>query len=170
VFKKLVVVAVVYLITAPILPVIFKKSSEIFISEPYFKTVRSSLDSMVLEIPAIGVYDVVSDKDESLLWKVKYSDEPGRGNTVIAGHRFTFANPIAPPLYFLDKVVIGDSIIVYKENVKFVYVVSRIYETSPDDIDVERHSDYPVLTVYTCTPVMNPLRRLVVVSNLVRIE
>jgi LPXTG-site transpeptidase (sortase) family protein len=58
------------------------------------------------------------------------------GNTVIAGHRFTYTNPHGI-LYYLDKVQVGDDIGVYWDNTRYLYKVSEVKVVEPTAVQIE---------------------------------
>lgn len=95
--------------------------------------------------------------------------EPGQhGNVVITGHSSYF---IWDPGNFKDvfallhEVAIGDDVVVYHNQVKYVY---RVYETQvvmPDKVDILTQQGGDILTLITCTPVGTNLKRLVVIAK-----
>lgn len=100
------------------------------------------------------------------LWHRPDSSTPDKGgNTVIAGHRFTYTNPHGI-LYYLDKVSVGDEIGVYWNNVRYLYKVSEVKVVPPTAVQIEDNTADARLTVYTCTPLWSPHQRLVVVAEL----
>lgn len=99
-------------------------------------------------------------------WRRPSSSTPDKGgNTVIVGHRFTYANPRGT-FYFLDKVQLGDEIGVYWHGKEYLYRVKAIKVVPPTDLSVEAATGQPQLTLYSCTPLWWPKNRLVVVSAL----
>lgn len=90
------------------------------------------------------------------------------GNVVITGHSSYF--PWDPGRFkdvfaLLHEVVVGDDIIVYNEQEKFLY---RVYETKvvqPDEVSILTQSGEDRLTLITCTPVGTNLRRLIVLAR-----
>ena len=78
------------------------------------------------------------------------------GNFVLAGHRYQFA--ITPDhtikssvLYDLDKMKLGDRILVDWHKKRYVYKVTKIYSVKPDAVEIEKRSINPKMTLYTCT-------------------
>lgn len=120
----------------------------------------------VLVIPRINLQEVIYDGLgvgvlEKGLWHRPASSNPGEGgNTVIAGHRFTYRG--AAVFYHLDKVEVGDKVIVYWGGKKYQYEVVRSYVVTPSDPTVEAATDTPRLTLYTCTPLWTSKNRLVI--------
>ncbi len=100
------------------------------------------------------------------LWHRPATSTPDKGgNTVIAGHRFTYTNPKGI-FYYLDKVQIGDEIGVWWQQKRYLYKVTAIKTVPPTDIAVEDNTATPQLTLYTCTPLWSPHDRLVVTASL----
>jgi LPXTG-site transpeptidase (sortase) family protein len=87
------------------------------------------------------------------------------GNTIIAGHRFTYTNPRGN-FYSLDKLKAGDDIALFWQGKKYIYTVSQIKQVPATATEIEQPSDHPQLTLYTCTPLWNPKDRLVIVAKL----
>lgn len=123
-----------------------------------------------LVVPSLNMQELIHEGDtEAVLmkgvWRRPRTGTPDKpGNMVIAGHRFTYSNPAV--FYHLDKIKIGDKIIVYWQSEKYVYQVIRIYEVSPSAVEVEQATDEPKLTLYTCTPLWTSKNRLVVEAEL----
>jgi LPXTG-site transpeptidase (sortase) family protein len=100
------------------------------------------------------------------LWLRPVASTPDKGgNTVIAGHRFTYSNPRGT-LYFLDRVKPGDEIGVFWHGKKYLYRVSESKVVPATATEVESPSAISQLTLYTCTPLWNPKDRLVVTGVL----
>jgi len=99
---------------------------------------------------------------------------PGEnGNTVITGHSSYF--PWDPGRFkdvfaLLHQVNIGDKIVIYYEQEKYIYEVTEKKEVQPDNIDVLKQTPEQRLTLITCTPVGTNLRRLIVVAKPVQEE
>ena len=103
------------------------------------------------------------------LWRRPATSNPELGgNTVIVGHRFLYHGGF-PPFYHLDKLAENDQVIVVYNQKIYVYKVFSQKITNPNDTSVEAESFEPVLTLYTCTPLLTAKDRLVYVSNLERI-
>ncbi|MEO6513757.1 MAG: sortase [Candidatus Saccharimonadales bacterium] len=100
------------------------------------------------------------------LWHRPNSSTPDKGgNTVIAGHRFTYTNPHGI-LYYLDKVSVGDELGVYWNNTRYLYKVSEVKVVEPTAVQIEDNTADARLTIYTCTPLWSPHQRLVVIAKL----
>lgn len=73
------------------------------------------------------------------------------GNTVLAGH-FEDQVGVPGPFRYLYAAEIGDEIIIEDRGTGeiLVYEVTDVFTTSPDDLEVLRHTDSPQLTLITC--------------------
>lgn len=97
------------------------------------------------------------------LWHQPNGVAPGQpGATIIAGHRFTYTDPEGA-FYHLDKLEKDNEIALYWDGVKHLYSVTDKYVTDAD-YKIES-SDLEQLVLYTCTPIWNPVDRLVVVAQ-----
>lgn len=90
---------------------------------------------------------------------------PGElGNCALAGHRsYTFGK------FFnkLDKVAIGDEIIITTKTEDLVYEVDKIHVVEPGDTSVLKGSkDESTITLITCTPIYIASHRLIVKAGL----
>ncbi len=123
-----------------------------------------------LVIPRIAVNDhVFEGTDPHLLnqgiWaRPNTSTPPAGGNTVLAGHRFSYAGN--PSLYSLDKVKVGDYIVIYWGRKEYDYQVVETKEVAAIALEIENPTTDPQLTLYTCTPLWHPVNRLVVIAKL----
>ncbi|MGE5613687.1 MAG: sortase [Bacillota bacterium] len=90
---------------------------------------------------------------------------PGQlGNCALAGHRsYTFGK------FFnqLDKLKIGDEIIINTKKEDLVYEVNNILIVTPDDTSVLKESkNKSTITLITCTPIYVASHRLIVKAEL----
>jgi LPXTG-site transpeptidase (sortase) family protein len=119
-----------------------------------------------LVIPSMAFSDTVHEGANKWalhfgVWHLPFSSTPDKGgNTVFAGHRFTYHDPAI--FYHLDKVKVGDSITLYWKQKKYDYKVAKVLTVKPTDVSVEKPTDSPRLTIYTCTPLWTSKYRLVV--------
>ncbi|MCC7290181.1 sortase [bacterium] len=133
------------------------------------------LASHVLEIPSLGITaDVVEGYSMSILSKgnrVLLDPVSRKGNNlVVYGHSFTHNNPLDSAFAKLEHVMKGDSVYLTLESGRRQYVVESILVVTPEDLWVTHGSQESLLTLITCTPIFNPIKRLVVVAKLVSIE
>lgn len=124
----------------------------------------------LLEIPSIGVKAaVVEGVDDADLdhgaGHYPTTPQPGpTGNAAIAGHRTKRLKPSY--FYALDKLQPGDYIYVNYPHQQLVYVVDRVFLTTPYDLTVLDATPEPVLTLTTCDPPGDDQRRLIVRARL----
>lgn len=88
------------------------------------------------------------------------------GNTVIAGHRFTYSGQAV--FYNLDKLAVGDRAVVFWRGREYDYQISEIKTVGPLASEIEAPTQQPVLTLYTCTPLWSAKNRLIIVANPVK--
>lgn len=125
-----------------------------------------------LVIPSLQLDQEIYEGDyantlEKGVWRKPYTSTPDRGgNTVLAGHRFNYSKPSV--FYHLDKVKEGERFSLYWNGQEYVYEVSSIQVVSPLALEVEKSSDEPLLTIYTCTPVWSSKQRLVIQAKPVK--
>lgn len=117
-------------------------------------------------IPVIGTNAEILEGDESVLdyglWRRPGTGIPGtNSNVVITGHRFQYT--YGPQTFYnLDKLNLGDKIIVYWKGEEHIYEVNDVFEVTPDQIEIENDNGIDELTLYTCTPILTAERRLVI--------
>lgn len=125
-----------------------------------------------LVIPSINVdLPILEGVDESTLsygvwWRPGTGDPIKGSNMVLTGHRLGYG--FLPQeiqeqssFYNLDKVKIGDYIIVYWDGKEYDYQISTEETVLPTEARIENPTDEPQLTLYTCTPVGINSHRLV---------
>ena len=109
-----------------------------------------------IEIPAIGVNDIVVagvSPNDLKKGPGHYPDTPlpGQlGNAAIAGHRTTYGQPF----FDVDKLVVGDEIVVTTLNGRYTYRVTGQEIVSPSDYQVVATIDpsRATLTLTSCHP------------------
>jgi sortase A len=91
---------------------------------------------------------------------------PGQGkNTVLIGHRFTYGGPAV--FYHLDKVRVGDKVVVYWKQQAYRYEVRGILEVPPSATWIEKPDlGNELLTIFTCTPLLTAKNRLVIQAEM----
>lgn len=91
------------------------------------------------------------------------------GNVFIFAHSATNwyqANQYNAVFYLLNKLVAGDSIIVYFNNIPYNYSVDEIKFVKPTEVDyLSNQLNTNQLTLMTCWPPGTTLKRLVVVAT-----
>ncbi|MGH2695615.1 MAG: sortase [Actinomycetota bacterium] len=89
---------------------------------------------------------------------------PGQpGNAVVSGHRTTYG----APFFHLDRVAVGDEIIVETAIGNHTYQVREILVVDPTDVWVTDPRLGAWLTLTTCTPRYSAAQRLVIAAELV---
>jgi LPXTG-site transpeptidase (sortase) family protein len=98
------------------------------------------------------------------IWHRPATSSPDKGgNTVLVGHRFTYAGSAV--FYNLDKLKPGDKIIVYWQHKEYDYKVQLSEVVSPNASQIEQATNDPILTLYTCTPLWSAHDRLVIIAR-----
>ena len=121
-----------------------------------------------LEIPALsGDYPIVQGDDWEQLKKgigqYVNSGQPGRtGNVVLSGHNDIYGEPFR----YLDRLQVGDEIIVSSERQAHTYVVSEVRVVEPTDVWVMAPTDDARLTLISCYPYRVNTKRIVVFAQL----
>lgn len=95
--------------------------------------------------------------------KPNASTPPLGSNTVLVAHRFTYSGKSI--FYSLDRVDVGDKVVVYWQGKEYDYTVRNSTIVPASQVSVESPTDQAQLTLYTCAPLWNPVDRLVVVAS-----
>ncbi|RJO59134.1 sortase [Candidatus Parcubacteria bacterium] len=126
-----------------------------------------------LVIPKIGVnLPIVEGQNENSAlnrgaWRIPNSSTPKiGGNTVLSAHRFRYRPPSNLTLYLLDKLSVGDIMIVYWQGKEYDYRVGQIKIVPRQNTDIAEPTQEPKLTVFTCHPLFSTKERLVVIGEL----
>ncbi len=140
-----------------------------------FEKLKEAPKENTLVIPKIGVDTTImeGESEKTLdkgIWHRPQTSTPDKGgNTVLAGHRYMYTSG-PHTLFYLDKVQVGNKIIVYWNRNEYDYEVTEVKEVPPTATEIEDNTDESMLTIYTCTPVYTTLRRLVVTAKLINNE
>ena len=113
-------------------------------------------------IPKIGVNVSLVTGGPEALDKGAWHRFPDRGdpeqggNFIVSAHRFSLgATPgqtrQKSPFYHIEKLAIGDQIIVDFEGKRYGYEITEHSAVKPTQVEIEAESDKPKLTLYTCT-------------------
>lgn len=143
-------------------------------NQPEWLTVRPAMNITqlgIIKLPSIQISENIVEGSKNELFygvgHVRGTAMPGQqGNCVLAGHRNYI---IMRPFRYLDKIAIKDLVYVINDEYTYTYEVFKIFETGPDDtwiLQTQKEEDY-LLTLVTCTPVMNPVNRLIVWCKLI---
>ncbi len=97
------------------------------------------------------------------------SAEPGEnGNVVITGHSSYFAwdpGRFKDVFVLLHEMIVGDKVIIYHQQKKYLYQVYDIKVVMPDQVEILTQKGENRLTLLTCTPVGTNLKRLIVFAR-----
>jgi sortase A len=100
------------------------------------------------------------------VWHLPHTSSPDKGgNTVLVGHRFTYNGQAV--FYHLDKVQKGDPITLAWEGKLYRYEVANVKVVPPTEVSIEANTKEPMLTIYTCTPLLTAKDRLVIQAKLI---
>lgn len=125
-----------------------------------------------ISISSVGVEGLIFEGSSAKtmnkgFWHFPASKLPGeKGNSVIIGHRYAKLPPSKDTFFNLDKVRVGDKIVVEQIDNSYTYIVTDTRVVEKNDISVLRHFDDYRLTLITCTPLWSSNQRLVVVAKL----
>lgn len=111
-------------------------------------------------IPKIGV-DITygpgqSSLDSGAQWRYPERGNPEKGgNFIIAAHRFSIqptpqGTIEKSPFYNIDKLVLGDKIIIDYNGTRYGYEINNIENVTPDQTEIEDESEEAKLTLYSC--------------------
>lgn len=128
----------------------------------------------VIKIPKIQISEnIVEGTGSEMLYAVGHlrgSAMPGKeGNCVLAAHRLYMR---MRPFRYLDKIEAGDLIYIEDNENTYTYEAFKIFEITPEDTWVlqAQEEEENLLTLLTCTPVVNPTGRLIVWGRLSDIQ
>ncbi len=113
-------------------------------------------------IPKVGIDIALLAGGADVLDKGAWHRLPDRGdpvrggNFIISAHRFSIGTTPAQtrqksPFYHIDKLAVGDKIIVDYQAKRYSYEIIEIKNVKPNQIEIEAASNTPKLTLYTCT-------------------
>lgn len=130
--------------------------------DAFARLVIPAMDLDVTVVKGVGVADLKKGPG----W-VPYTDLPGpTGNCGVSGHRTTYGAPFRR----LDELEPGDTIDVYSPYRRYRYMVDRVFQVTPDRVDVLRTTPVPTLTLTACHPPYSARYRLIVVASLVEVR
>ena len=102
-------------------------------------------------------------------WLFPNTSRPELGGTsVIFGHRYMYRPPKSNTFWNLDKVEMGDIMILTWHGKEYKYKVFEKKVVEPTDLSVIQPTSDSRLTVITCTPLFSTKQRLVVIGSLVQ--
>ncbi|MEA3357305.1 MAG: sortase [Patescibacteria group bacterium] len=138
--------------------------------EPGTKTADLEIQGTILDINSVNINGKVVDdlSAEAMFrgfWHYPLSAVPGkRGNTVIFGHRFDKLPPSTETFFNLDKILVGDGILISQNNSEFTYTVVKIKIVEKDDVAILKNKGDYRLTLITCTPLWTSEKRLAIIA------
>lgn len=124
--------------------------------------IPSEIGNQRVIIPKIAVNVEVKSGDANVLKNGAWHRLPENGNPVdggnfiVSGHRYILAQTPEDTreqsyFYNIDKLEVGDEILVDWQRKRYKYRVEQISTVAPSQTDIENRSDEPKLTLYTCT-------------------
>ncbi len=123
------------------------------------------IPAMLIDQPILESHDTYAVLNKGV-WRWPASSTPDKGgNTVLLGHRFTYTVPKGV-FYHLDKLQTGDEIGLVWNSHQYLYKVSSISIVPPTETSIEDNTADARLTLFTCTPLLWPKDRLVIVATL----
>lgn len=126
-------------------------------------TVQASDKNDYIIIPKINLKTpIVTGTNEAALLKGAWHRYPWQGdpvkggNFVLAAHRFLMGwtpqqTRAKSPFYNIDKLAVGDQIIIIFKQKTYTYHVTKMYTVQPQDIGIENPTRDARLTLYSCT-------------------
>lgn len=148
-----------------VVSIIFFSISIVFRNRKDLSINRVIIDTIQINEPLILSYSLNSLEQGAVL-------DPNTVNTnnwVIYGHRFSNRNPFKRYFRNLDRTKIGDKVIVLFRNHRYSFKIINIYTVNNGDLWALSETKLFTLTLVTCTPILNPVNRLIVVAQLVSI-
>lgn len=130
-----------------------------------------------LYIPSIDINVPYGKTENSLYygawWRKPENGNPkDGGNFVLAAHRFELrldhGVAVNSPFYAIDKVKIGNLIIVDYNGTRYTYSAKERRRVLPNEVSIEARTNTPQLTLYTCTLDGSADGREVVVAELIK--
>ena len=104
-------------------------------------------------------------------WRYPDRGNPEKGgNFIIAAHRLTiqptpWATVEKSPFYNIDKLAIGDKIIIDYSGTRYGYNISKIFNVTPNQVEIEAPSETPQLTLYSCDLTGAATGRVVIIAE-----
>lgn len=140
------------------------------IEEKALEDLNTSLLISSIDVEGKVVQGTSSDNMDRGFWHFPLSQYPGeKGNCVIIGHRFEYLPPAKNTFYNLDKINIGDNIVIKQGEDIFTYIVTNIEVAEKNDISILKDTSDYRLTLVTCTPLWTSKQRLVITAKMDRI-
>ncbi|MFA5995381.1 MAG: class E sortase [Patescibacteria group bacterium] len=136
----------------------FKQSNELIPQDNHLYIPVINVNTKIVEGTSLKAIDKVEG-----VWHEPNTANPILpGNMVIAGHRFKWLPPNRTTFYNLDKVKVGDEIIIVWQQHVYRYQVYETTVVQPTAVEIRDNHGFNELTIYTCTPLWTTKQRLVV--------
>ncbi len=141
--------------------------SNFVIQEKQLESLNTQIQIESIEVKGKVHEGVDSNTMDLGFWHFPLSQYPGtKGNSVIIGHRYAKLPPDPDTFFNLDKVKVGDRILVEQDNNSYTYIVTETKIVEKNDISIlQNFGDYRI-TLVTCTPLWTDHQRLVIVGKL----
>ena len=127
-------------------------------------------DKLVIAGVNINMPVFLGDTEKTLNkggWLFPTTSRPELGsNTVIFGHRYMYRPPKSNTFWNLDKVKVGDEMVLFWKGKEYKYKISETKIVEPTNLSVIQRTSDSRLTVITCTPLFTTKQRLVVIGKL----
>lgn len=126
-------------------------------------------------IPKIGVNipygPGAAALDRGAQWRQPERGNPVTGgNFIIAAHRFSIqptpqGTVEKSPFYNIDKLIVGDKIIIDYEGTRYAYQIDKQFTVKPSQTEIEAPSDSARLTLYSCELGGSEAGRIVITAS-----
>lgn len=163
----------VYLLTLTLSPMVIPMVAHKEIKLADLPTPTKSENRVI--IPKIGVDIKYAPGDDALdkgaQWRFPQRGNPkSGGNFIIAAHRLSIqptpqATVEKSPFYNIDKLAIGDDIVIDYLGKRYTYTINKIFNVKPDQVEIEAPSDTPKLTLYSCDLTGAATGRVVIIGE-----
>lgn len=148
----------IYLVVLLRSPAVFDEAQAF--SPQQLQSIKVDQDRVI--IPKIGVNITYLSGNDDVLEKGAWWRYPERGNPVKGGnfilsaHRFSLGltpgqTRTKSPFYHIEKLQVGDEIVVDYEGKRYVYGITEKFNVTPDQVGIESASEEAKLTLYSCT-------------------
>lgn len=104
-------------------------------------------------------------------WRYPERGNPEKGgNFIIAAHRLSiqptpWSTVEKSPFYSIDKLAIGDKVFIDYLGSRYAYNISKIFNVTPNQVEIEAPSDTPKLTLYSCDLTGSATGRVVIIAD-----
>lgn len=152
-------------------PYVYTKPIDVkTLPKPHVQDNRIIIGKIGVNIP-YGTDGKVS-LDRGAWWRYPERGNPADGgNFIIAAHRFSIqptprGTIEKSPFYNIDKLAIGDDIVVDYKGERYGYQITKIFDVRPDQTEIEAKTTDTRLTLYSCELGGSEAGRIVIVAQL----